>query len=398
MRKFNILFMTLGAYFCFVITNNINAKANIKDSQIITDKTPENITKIKEKLTDNLPKIQVAILLDSSNSMDGLIEQTRTQIWSVINAVSKVKKNGKTPVFEVSLYHYGNDSLPSAEGFNRMLNELSTDLDKVSENLFSIQTNGGQEYAGWVINSAVNELKWSSNPQDFRVIFIAGNEPFDQGNIDWKKAVNLANQKDIIVNTIYCGESENTESNLWAMGASQGGGNYFNLNQNEKVVVMPTPYDGEIVRLNQELNDTYIPYGSQGSLSYERQKAQDMNAIPNPEAAVGRSVTKTTSSYRNSSWDLVDGVIQENLDLNAVDKTTLPDNLRSLSVPEIKKVVEQMTLKREEIKAKIAELAQKRLDYLAKNTPQDNIKTTLDRLMIDSLYKQLKGKDFEIQR
>lgn len=400
MKKFNILFITLGAYFSFVIANNIYAKANIKNSEIIDDKPPENIAQIQNNVTDNQPKIQVAILLDSSNSMDGLIEQTRTQIWSVINAVSKVKKNGKTPVFQVSLYHYGNNSLPSAEGFNRMLNELSTDLDQVSENLFSIQTNGGQEYAGWVINSAVNELKWSNNPQDFRAIFIAGNEPFDQGNMNWEKAVNLASQKDIIVNTIFCGESENVESNLWAMGANEGKGNYFNLNQDEKVVVIPTPYDAQIARLNQELNDTYIPYGNQGATNYRRQQEQDMNAVssPNPAAAVGRSVAKTTESYRNSSWDLVDGVTESGVDLNSVDKTTLPENLRSLSAPEIQKNVDEMMLKRQQIKAKIAELAQKRLDYIAKNTPKDNIQVTLDRLMIDSLYKQLEAKGFQIQR
>lgn len=400
MKKFNILFIILGAYLSLVVANNFYAKANIKNSEIVSNKPSENIAQIQNKVTNNQPKIQLAILLDSSNSMDGLIEQTRTQIWSVINAVSKVTKNGKNPIFEVSLYHYGNNSLPSAEGFNRMLNELSTDLDKVSENLFSIQTNGGQEYAGWVINSAVNELKWSDNPQDFKVIFIAGNESFDQGTVDWKKAINFAGEKNIIVNTIFCGESENIESNLWAMGANQGQGNYFNLNQDEKVVVISTPFDAEIARLNQELNETYIPYGNQGRVNYERQQAQDMNAFSSPNSAAGiaRSEAKTTENYRNSSWDLVDAVTEDNVDLNTVDKTTLPNNLRSLSVIEIQKFVDQMMLKRQQIKAKITELAQKRLDYLAKNTPQDNIKTTLDRLMIDSLYKQLEAKGFQIQR
>ena len=33
------------------------------------------------------PTIQIAILLDSSNSMDGLIDQTRSQLWNVVNAL-----------------------------------------------------------------------------------------------------------------------------------------------------------------------------------------------------------------------------------------------------------------------------------------------------------------------
>jgi hypothetical protein len=56
------------------------------------------------------PKIQIAILLDSSNSMDGLIDQTKNQIWKVVNVLTDVTKNGETPTLEVALYHYGNDS------------------------------------------------------------------------------------------------------------------------------------------------------------------------------------------------------------------------------------------------------------------------------------------------
>ena len=67
------------------------------------------------------PKIQIAILLDSSNSMDGLIDQTRYQLWNIVNALTKVTKNGEVPRLEVALYHYGNDSLPSSEGHLTLL-------------------------------------------------------------------------------------------------------------------------------------------------------------------------------------------------------------------------------------------------------------------------------------
>jgi hypothetical protein len=78
--------------------------------------------------------------------------------------------------------------LPSSEGFNRLLSQFTPELDLISERLLAIKTNGGQEYTGWVIKSAMRELNWSSNPNDFRVIFIAGNEPFDQGEMPWQEA------------------------------------------------------------------------------------------------------------------------------------------------------------------------------------------------------------------
>lgn len=400
MRKIIIPLVTSTFILSFDLAQNIFAKPSLKIAEHSISIEKKATPTISNKLNENKPKIQIAILLDSSNSMDGLIELTRTQIWSVINAVSKITKNGENPIFEVSLYHYGNNTLPSAEGFNRMLNQLTTDLDQVSENLFSIKTNGGEEYAGEVINSAINQLNWSYNSQDFRVIFIAGNEPFNQGSFDWQKAINSAIQKDVIVNTIYCGESENSESNLWANAANKGKGSYFNLNQDERVISIPTPYDAEIVELNQQLNDTYIPFGNQGLMNYQRQQTQDSNAFSSPNSAAGinRAVTKTTGNYRNSSWDLVDGVTDNTVDLNSLDKTTLPENLRSLTVPEINKYVEIMREKRVKIKAKIAELSQKRTEYIAKNTPKDGTKKTLDSLMIDTLYKQLSIKGFQISK
>ncbi|MBE9223355.1 VWA domain-containing protein [Cyanobacterium stanieri LEGE 03274] len=389
------LFLICAFGFYFTVMRNINAEDNI----ILRQPPLEEINpKISQNIIDNKPKIQIAILLDSSNSMDGLIEQTRTQIWSVINAVSKVTKNGEIPAFEVSLYHYGNNSLPSTEGFNRMLNQLTTDLDIVSENLFSIQTNGGQEYAGWVINSAVNELNWSNDNGNFRAIFIAGNEPFNQGNILWERAINLASSKDIIINTIYCGEAENAESNLWARGADLGKGSYFNINQNQRIVDIPTPYDESIKELNQDLNDTYIPYGEQGIVSYERQRQQDINAFssPTPTAGLNRAITKTTPNYNTDSWDLVEAIASNTVTLNDIDKQTLPENLRSLTTNELQNIVNEMIEKREKIKQEITELSQKRRQFIDDNKPILDNNLTLENLMIDTLYNQLKAKGFSI--
>ncbi|MDF1788917.1 MAG: hypothetical protein P1U82_23855, partial [Verrucomicrobiales bacterium] len=41
------------------------------------------------------PKVQLALLLDTSNSMDGLIEQAKTQLWKVVNTFIGAKQNGQ---------------------------------------------------------------------------------------------------------------------------------------------------------------------------------------------------------------------------------------------------------------------------------------------------------------
>ena len=41
--------------------------------------------------------IQLAILLDTSNSMDGLINQAKSELWKIVNELALAKKNGKSP-------------------------------------------------------------------------------------------------------------------------------------------------------------------------------------------------------------------------------------------------------------------------------------------------------------
>ena len=146
--------------------------------------------------------VQLAILLDTSNSMDGLIEQTKTQLWKIVNEMARSKRDGKTINLYVALYEYGNDGLSSQEGYVRLVTSLTNDLDKISEELFKLKTNGGSEYCGTVISDAVKDLKWTKSNDDYKVIFIAGNEPFTQGSVDYKTACKNAISKGIIINSL----------------------------------------------------------------------------------------------------------------------------------------------------------------------------------------------------
>ena len=110
------------------------------------------------------PLIQLALLLDTSNSMDGLIDQARSQLWTVVNHLARTKKDGQTPRLEVALYEYGNQGLKPQDGFIRQVLPFTDDLDSVSEKLFALRTNGGDEFCGQVIQTAVNDLKWSPKP------------------------------------------------------------------------------------------------------------------------------------------------------------------------------------------------------------------------------------------
>src|SRR6187455_3373485 len=126
--------------------------------------------KLKSEADAKDQTIMIALLLDTSNSMDGLIDQAKSQLWKIVNEVAAAKKaDGKQPKIKIALYEYGNDGLSSDEGFIRQVSALTEDLDVMSEKLFSLSTNGGNEFCGQVIKTALNQLAWSASKDDLKM-------------------------------------------------------------------------------------------------------------------------------------------------------------------------------------------------------------------------------------
>lgn len=338
--------------------------------------------------------IKVALLLDTSNSMDGLINQAKTQLWEIVNELSYAKCEDENPDLEIALYEYGNSNLSSKEGYIRQVIGFNSDLDEISEKLFALKTNGGNEFCGEVIMTSLKELSWGKNKNDLNIIFIAGNEPFTQGKIDYKDATTQANEQDVVVNTIFCGNYQNGISGMWKHGATLTGGDYMTINQDEKIVHIASPYDDVIIKLNKQLNDTYIYFGSNGSNKMRKQALQDSNAAELDEVVVvKRAVSKSSRIYNNATWDLVDAEKEEGFSYDKLDKKTLPDALKGKSNKEIKAYVAKQSKKRAEIQEKIQELNTKRNKYVA--SKQKESSKGLDNVMVEAIKRQAKNKNYE---
>ncbi|MFY0629813.1 MAG: VWA domain-containing protein [Flavobacteriaceae bacterium] len=339
--------------------------------------------------------IKVALLLDTSNSMDGLINQAKAQLWEIVNELSYAKYGIQKPDLEIALYEYGNSGLESADGFIRQVLSFSSDLDEISEKLFSLTTNGGSEYCGQVISSSLKGLKWGGNKNDLRLLFIAGNEPFTQGKVDYKEAIADAKEKGILINTIFCGDYNQGISGMWQDGAKLGGGDYMTINHNKKVVHIVTPYDSQIIILNKKLNKTYIYFGRSGSRKFAVQAVQDGKAEELDEVvAVKRAVSKSNRLYNNASWDLVDKSEKETIDYSKIDRKKLSKNLQKLSDSELKKYVETQKEKRLKIKAEINDLNKKRRAYVSKKQQESMKKNELESVMIKAIKKQAMKKNY----
>jgi hypothetical protein len=342
--------------------------------------------------------VQLAILLDTSNSMDGLIEQAKTQLWKIVNEMTRSKREGNTINLYVALYEYGNDGLSSREGYVRLVSSLTNDLDKISEELFKLNTNGGSEYCGTVISEAVKDLKWTKSNDDYKVIFIAGNEPFTQGSVDYKTACKKAISKGIIINTIYCGSYDEGVQTNWKDGADLADGSYINIDQNQEVVHIDTPFDDELVQLGQKLNETYIAYGYEGDELKQRQAEQDANANNiSPSVMVERSITKGSGQYKNESWDLVDAKKSGTLNIAEIPKDQLPKEMQNMTVEERKAFVDKKEIEREKYQKKISELDQQRRDYITQKIAENPEENTLDAAMLKIIRDQASQKNYKFE-
>ncbi len=339
--------------------------------------------------------VKIALLLDTSNSMDGLINQAKSQLWDIVNEFTHAKcGNDVRPQLQIALYQYGNDGLSSREGYIQQVLNFSDDLDEISEKLFSLTTNGGEEYCGEVIQTSLKQLDWGSNPDNLKMIFIAGNEPFDQGRLHYKDAAVNAKEKDVVVNTIFCGNYEQGINTYWKNGASMTGGEYMAIDHNREVVHINTPYDDIIIKLNSKLNKTYVSYGALGTAKYKAQETQDSNAMQLEEVvAVKRAVSKSSRLYNNKKWDLVDAYSDDEFDISSVSKEDLPSELKGKSEKEIEDYIEAKRTEREKIQKEIQELNAKREAYIAKNQNDEN-KGELESVMLRAIKKQASTKNY----
>jgi hypothetical protein len=372
----------------FCVFGFLSCNANNKEKEQLNLATVETIAKHEPK-----QYIKVALLLDTSNSMDGLIDQAKSQLWEIVNELSYAKCEDSKPNLQIALYEYGNDRLNSDEGYIRQVLAFSDDLDEISKQLFSLTTNGGNEYCGHVIQTAINQLNWGRNPDDLKLIFIAGNEPFTQGSINYKTAVKLAHDQDVTVNTIFCGDYNQGITSYWKEGADLAHGDYMAINHNHATVYIASPYDYQILQLNKKLNGTYIAYGYWAEEKIALQSSQDTNANRYGKSnAVSRTVSKSSHLYKNSNWDLVDAEIDKNFKYEDLKDSDLPQVLKGKTKAEIKAYVAKKRKEREAIQEEIQQLNLKRKDYISKQQKQTD--NGLENAMIKAIKTQAHQKNY----
>ena len=307
---------------------------------------------------DSEVTVDIAIALDTSGSMRGLIDATRVKLWEIVNDLATAEP---APRMRVALLTYGNQRGSAAAGWSRVETDFTDDLDLVSERLFALQSRGADEYVGRVLKLALEELSWSSSQDALKLLFVAGNEQTNQDPlVDFRDMATLALDREIQLSAVFCGVEQAADAASWREMAELALGRFATIDHRTRSILIPTQYDEELVELSELLSQTFVALGDEGAKRKKSQLSQDLNArrmgLP---VAASRALTKS-GRYYSPEWDLPTAYRTGEIDLYELDERELPPAMRRLELDQRMYYLEDLLAARGELTARINELGRER--------------------------------------
>ena len=344
------------------------------------------------------PAVEVMFVLDTTGSMGGLIAAAKEKIWSIANTLSSADP---APEIKMGLVGYRD----RGDQYVTVFTPLSDDLDTVYSNLMKFKAGGGgdgPESVNQALHEAVIRTVWSRNASVYRVIFLVGDARphMDYDNdIKYRETCRKAADKNIIINTIQCGNMQATRP-VWQEIAKIAFGEYFQVAQAGSAVLYDTPYDKEIAQLSRKLDNTRIFYGSADymrEMESRKDKADEIYEAAAPSAVAKRAIFNSKASGEKNflgKKELVLDVETKGVSLDEIKKEELPGALQGMDSDEIKNHIKEQSLRRKTLQAEIDGLAKKRqahIENLVKNEAGKGVES-LDTKIYNCIKTQAADK------
>jgi Mg-chelatase subunit ChlD len=308
------------------------------------------------------PRIEVCFVLDTTGSMGGLIEGAKQKIWSIANEMISARP---TPELKLGLIGYrdrGDEYV--VKSFS-----LTDDIDAIYGHLREFQAGGGgdaPESVNEALAEAIHKMPWSSDSKVLKIIFLVGDAPPHMDYPNGPKYPVLcreAAKKELIINTIQCGEMAETKP-IWQEIAKLSEGSYVAISQSGNVAVISTPMDKELSRLNERIGATLIPYGDRQLQAEVHAKYAAAKSAPVSAMADRLTYNSKTGKAVQGRGELVDALNDKTLKLEEIDQKQLPTELQKLDRNELQKRIAKARDERADLQKQIVELSKKREAYI----------------------------------
>ena len=339
------------------------------------------------------PRIEVCFVLDTTGSMGGLIEGAKQKIWSIANEMISAQP---TPELKLGLIGYrdrGDDYVVKSFG-------LTDDIDAIYGHLREFHADGGgdtPESVNEALAEAIHKMPWSSDNKVLKIIFLVGDAPPHMDYPNGPKYPDLckaAAKKDLIINTIQCGEMAETKP-IWQEIAKMSEGSYVGISQSGNVAVIATPMDKELSRLNEQIGATLIPYGDSTLQAEVHAKYAAAKSAPVSAMADRLTYNSKTGRAMQGRGELVDALNDKTLKLDEIDQKQLPAELQKLDRNELQERIAKTRDERADLQKKIVEVSKKREAYIQsenKRLAAEGKGDAFDQKVTETLHAQAAKK------
>ena len=339
------------------------------------------------------PRIEVCFVLDTTGSMGGLIEGAKQKIWSIANEMIRAQP---TPELKLGLVGYrdrGDEYV--VKSFS-----LSDDIDAIYGHLREFQAGGGgdaPESVNEALAEAIHKMPWSSDSKVLKIIFLVGDAPPHMDYANGPKYPDLcreAAKKDLIINTIQCGEMAETKP-IWQEIAKMSEGSYAGISQSGNVAVISTPMDKELGGLNERIGATLIPYGDSKLQAAVHAKYAAAKSAPVSAMADRLSYNSKTGKAVQGRGELVDALNDKSLKVEEIDQKQLPTELQKLDSSELQKRIAKSRDERADLQKQIVEVSKKREAYIQsenKRLAAEGKGDAFDQKVTETLHAQAAKK------
>ena len=156
-------------------------------------------------------------------------------------------------------------------------------------------------------------MDWSTNADALKIVYLVGNGKVNEGRFDFRKQCELAKEKNIIVNTIYCNKTlrDNRAKDItgWIEIASSTGGQQYDVYVSKRAPLLSVKANlADLVALSDTINKTYLPYGRTGFDKFKLMKEADEYAGSVYESYLySRLKYKLSDHYqlKQFAWDII---------------------------------------------------------------------------------------------
>ncbi|MBI2569581.1 MAG: VWA domain-containing protein [Candidatus Schekmanbacteria bacterium] len=334
------------------------------------------------------PKVDVVFVLDTTGSMSGLIEGAKRKVWSI---ASQIADGQPTPDLRVALIGYRD----TTDEYVTKRFDFSPDLDAVFQNLSSLSANGGgdtPEHVSRALSEAVYDLAWTQTGQALKLIFLVGDAPAHtdyQDGYDYRKASADATLKGITINTIRCGNADDT-GRVFTEIASLAHGKFASIDSTGGMQFVATPYDAKLAELNARLADSTIVYGAETERSAARARIESGGALAAPMAASRASYL--AKSKKLTEKDLIADVESGDVALEAIPASDLPTEMQGLPPEQLKGKLAEAKMRQDAIKREIAEVSKTRDGYIKEQQKEAPAGPGFDEEVLDMIRTQAADK------